>query len=159
MVKSPEFLTAANFYIGLKLDGSSEPVDAIFLECQGITHAQDVIEFCEVTPKRWAKASKGQVIRTKLPGNFRSGNITLRRGMTKSNTFWNWFELVQEGNWAKQRKNASMTIYGESRPQAQFEFTGAWPTSYKVSDVKSNSQEIEIEEVEIAFEGFKRAKL
>ncbi|MEH1841116.1 MAG: phage tail protein [Nostoc sp.] len=157
--KDPIFFTGANFSVGLKLDGSSDLIDAIFLECQGFNYSQDVIEFSEVTSGRWGKAKKGQVVQTKLPGNAKSGNLTLLRGMTSSMALWNWFELTQDGNWAKQRKNALITIYDDGKPQARFELTAAWPTRYKFSDVKSDSQQLEIEEVEVAYEGFKRVKI
>ncbi|MHC5826895.1 MAG: phage tail protein, partial [Nostoc sp.] len=80
-------------------------------------------------------------------------------GMTFSIAFWNWFQAVQDGKWASQRKNASLTIYDQAATeQARFELAGAWPASYKISDVSARSTEIEIEEVEIAFEEFKRVK-
>ncbi len=157
--RSPIFFTGANFSVGLKLDGSSDFVDAIFLECQGFNYSQDVIEFSEVTSGRWGKASKGKFVQTKLPSHAKSGNLTLLRGMTSSMALWNWFELTQDGNWAKQRRNALLTIYDDGEPQARFELTAAWPTRYKFSDVKSNSQQLEIEEVEVAYEGFKRVKV
>ncbi len=152
-----EILTAHKFYLELSLDGSNEQVDAIFLECQGFQRTQEVIEICEVTPNKWGKASKGQVVRTKLPGNVKSGNLTLRRGMTNSITFWKWFQSVQDGNWATQRKNASLTIYDQAgQPQAKFNLKAAWPASYKLADVNARSTDIEIEEIEVAFEGFER---
>ena len=157
--RSPVFFTASNFYLDLKLDGSSNVVDAVFLECQGFNYSQDVIEFSEVTSGRWGKANKGKFVRTKLPGNAKSGNLTLLRGMTNSMALWKWFELTQDGNWAKQRKNAFLTFYADRKPQAIFELTAAWPTRYKFSDVKSNSQQLEIEEVEVAYEGFKRVEI
>jgi phage tail-like protein len=156
--RSPVYITASNFYLHLKLDGSSDLVDAVFLECQGFNYSQDVIEFSEVTSGRWGKANKGKVVQTKLPGNAKSGNLTLLRGMTNSMAVWKWFELTMDGNWAKQRKNALLTIYEDGKPQASFQLTAAWPSRYKIADVKSNSQEIEIEEVEVAYEGFKRVK-
>ncbi|OWY64213.1 phage tail protein [cyanobacterium TDX16] len=152
-----EFLTAQRFYLELRLNGFKKQVDAIFLECQGFNRTQDAIEICEVTPNKWGKARKGEVVRTKLPGNVKSGNLTLRRGMSNSITFWNWFQLVQDGNWSKQRKDASLTIYDQAgKPQARFNLIAAWPTSYKLADVNARSTDIEIEEIEIAFEGFKR---
>ena len=154
-----EILTPHRFYLELKLDNSTEPVDGIFLECQGFKRTQDAIEICEVTPNKWGAANKGLVVRTKLPGNVKSGNLTLRRGMTFSMAFWNWFQAVQDGNWASQRKNASLTIYDQAATeQARFELAGAWPASYKIADVSARSTEIEIEEVEVAFEEFKRVK-
>lgn len=154
-----EILTACKFYIELKLDNSSDKVDGIFLECQGLKRTQDAIEICEVTSNKWGSENKnkGAVIRTKIPGNVKSGNLTLKRGMTCSRTFWNWFEAVQEGKWANQRRNADLSIYDQaSKVQARFRLGGAWPSSYKIADLSARATTIEIEEVEIAFEKFSR---
>jgi phage tail-like protein len=155
----PEILTNSRFYIELKLDGSQNPVDAYFMECKGFKRTQDVVEVCEVTPQRWGKAKLGQVVRTKIPGNVKTNNISLRRGMTKSTALWKWFEAVQEGNWAKQLRDGSLTIYDQAgNEQAIFQFRGAWPVSYIASDLSSSGGELEIEEMEIAVEMFTREK-
>lgn len=155
----PEILTAHRFYLALTLDGQNDHIDGFFLECQGFKRTQDAIEIAEVTSNKWGAATNGQVVRTKIPGNVKSGNITLKRGMTNSLTIWKWFEAVQEGKWSEQRKNASLVIYNQkSIEQARFELAGAWPVSYKMTDVNARSSEIEIEEIEVAFEEFKRVK-
>jgi phage tail-like protein len=155
----PEILTTCRFYLELKLDGSQEPVDAYFMDCKGFKRTQDVIEACEVTPQKWGKAKYGQVVRTKVPGNVKSNNLTLRRGLTGSATFWKWFEAVQAGNWKEQRKSGSLTVYDQAGTmQARFEFQGAWPTSYTLTDLSASSNEVEIEEVEVAFEEFTRSQ-
>jgi phage tail-like protein len=155
----PEILTAHRFYLGLTLDGQKDNVDGFFLECQGFKRSQDAIEITEVTANKWGASDKGQVVRTKIPGNVKSGNITLKRGMTNSLAIWKWFEAVQEGKWANQRKNAALTIYDQSgQEQARFELAGAWPASYKIADVNARSSDIEIEEIEVAYEEFKRVK-
>ncbi|HIK06844.1 MAG TPA: phage tail protein [Trichormus sp. M33_DOE_039] len=155
----PEILTNSRFYIELKLDGSSEPVDAYFLECKGFKSSLDVIEVCEVTPLRWGQAKSGLMVRTKVPGNIKANNIILSRGMTQSVTLWKWFEEVQKGNWAKQLRDGSLTIYNQAgQEQARFQFRGAWPVSYKATDLISHSAELEIEEMEIAVEMFTREK-
>ena len=154
-----EILTSHRFYLELSLDNSSEPVDGIFLECQGFKRTQEAIEICEVTSNKWGTAKKGLAVRTKIPGNVKSGNITLRRGLTLSMAFWDWFQAIQDGNWATQRRNASLTIYDQAaQMQARFELTGAWAASYKIADVNARSTGIEMEEVEVAFEEFKRVK-
>ena len=155
----PEILTNSRFYIELKLDGSEEPVDGYFMECKGFKISQEVIDICEVTSRRWGAAKHGQVVRTKIPGNVKTNNITLRRGMTKSTTLWKWFEAVQEGNWAKQLRNGSLSIYDQAgNQQAIFQFKGAFPVSYIASDLSSSSNDLEIEEMEIAVETFTRQK-
>ena len=157
--RNPEILTAHRFYLALSLDGQKE-ADAYFLECQGFQRSQDVIEICEVTSQTWgSKQSKGLPVRTKIPGNVKSGNIILRRGMTNSTGIWNWFEKIEKGEWGKQRKLVSLSIYNQaSQEVARFELAGAWAASYKIADVNARSTEIEIEEVEVAFEEFKRVK-
>jgi phage tail-like protein len=153
----PELLINSRFYIELKLNDSQEPVDAYFMECKGFKHSQEVIEVCEVTSQQWGKAKRGYIVRTKVPGNVKTNNITLRRGMTQSNTLWKWFEAVQKGNWAEQRRDGSITIYDQAAsPQARFQFQGAWPVSYIVSDLSSSGTDLEIEEMEIAIEKFTR---
>ncbi|NJO79515.1 MAG: phage tail protein [Cyanobacteria bacterium RM1_2_2] len=158
---TPEILAAHRFYLGLELDGSYDAVDGIFLECRGFQRTQEVIEVCEVTAQHWGSQgqSKGRVVRTKLPGNVKSSNLTLRRGMTFSTTFWKWFQQIQDGNWGKQRKDASLVIYDQSSTEmARFNLLRAWPTSYKITDVSARSSEIEVEELEIAYEEFARIK-
>jgi phage tail-like protein len=156
----PEILTASRFYLGLTLDGSKNDIDCHFLECRGFQQTQAPIEICEVTPNKGGGAKqKAQVVRTKIPGNVKSGNLTLRRGMTSSKELWEWFYLVQSGNWAKQRRLVALSIYNQASEEvARFELANAWPSSYKLTDVNARSTDIEIEELEVAFEEFKRVK-
>jgi phage tail-like protein len=156
----PEILTTCRFYLELTLKDSQIPgVDAYFMECKGFKRTQDVIEVCEVLPQKWGNASSGRMIRTKVPGNVKTNNITLRRGMTRSMVLWNWFTAVEEGSWAKDCKDGSLTIYNQAgEAQAVFQFTEAWPISYIAADLNAGSTDIEIEEMELAVTSFKRTQ-
>lgn len=159
MPQPQEILTACRFYIELSLDGSPNPVDAIFMECSGFKRTQEVIEACEVTPQRWgsANASAGLVVRTKVPGNVKSNNLVLKRGLTCSTSLWQWFDEVQAGNWSEQRRDGSVTIYDQAAtPQARFQFVRAWPTRYTIADLTASSSDYEVEEIELACEEFFR---
>lgn len=157
MLGHPEILVANNFFLELALDGGNSIEDATFKECKGLNEVQDLIEICEVTPEKWGQASCGRMIRTKIPGNSQTDTLILRRGMTRSTTLWKWFKSVKNGRWANQRRSGSLTIYDQtSDPQAKFEFSGAWAVKYIAADVDSASEEIEIEEIQIAFESFER---
>jgi len=177
MAQNFEILTSSRFFVGIALDGSQEPIDGYFMECQGMKQSQEVIEICEVSPQSWgrnAAASKGRVMRTKIPGNLKTENLVLRRGMTISMTFWQWFSRVAEGDWAGgnrdyteqgaakgsgQRYNGRLVIYDQgAEERARFSFDGAWPVSYKISDLKASNNEFEIEEVELAIDSFIRVK-
>lgn len=164
-----EILTSALFYLELKLDGSKDAVDGIFMDCKGFKSTQEVIEITEVTPNKWGRVKRGQtneqaqfknpgqIVRTKIPGNVKVNNITLRRGLIASKTLWLWFEDVQRGNWDQQRRDGSLTIYNQKKEaQARFQFERAWPTNYTLTDLNASSNEYEIEELELVCEAFKR---
>ena len=162
MPEFPEILTASRFYLELKLDGSQDSVDGYFMECSGFQSSQDTIDICEVTPQKWGKngKSRGRVVRTKIPGNVSYTNLTLRRGLTVSMTLWNWLQSVQDGKWGEQRRNGSLTIYNQAaEPQFRFEFSGAWPSGYTISELKAADGEIEIEQMEVTVEELKRVKI
>jgi phage tail-like protein len=150
-----EYLTASRFYVEIHLDGSKENVDGLFMECKGLNYTQDVIEFSESNPVRWgsASATRGRVIRTKIPGNAKVGNISLRRGMNGSSTLWQWIDAVQNGNWANQYRDGSLTVYRQAGSVgARFQFRGAWPFSYSISESTANGSELLIESMEFACE-------
>jgi phage tail-like protein len=148
-----EILTNSRFYLELSLDGSDAQVDAVFSECKGFKPTQEVIDACEVTAEQWGRASRGRVVRRKIPGNDKYTNLVLKRGMTSSRTIWNWFEAVKQGNWQRQRRDGSLTVYDQAgNMQARFEFRGAWPTSYVFADLNVGAAEMEIEEMEVAIE-------
>jgi phage tail-like protein len=154
-----ELLAANRFYLELKLDGGDALADATFLECQGFKRSQESVEISEVTPAKWGQASVGRSVRTKIPGGAKTENIILRRGMTRSMTFWKWFEAVESGQWAQQLRNGALVIYDQGgQEQARFDFQNAWPLRYTAADVSAQSTDIEIEELEIAVDSFIRVK-
>jgi phage tail-like protein len=158
----PEILTTSRFYLELKLEGSKDSVDGYFMECSGFKSSQAVIEVSHVTPQKWGSAGKamGRVVSTKIPGNQSYTNLTLRRGLTCSMTLWNWLQAIQDGKWALQRRNGSLVIYNQaSEEQFRFEFEGAWPVGYTISDVAAAKGDLEVEEMEVAVEGLKRIKV
>ncbi|MGK7910514.1 MAG: phage tail protein [Synechococcus sp.] len=157
----PEILTTSRFYIELKLDGSTDSIDAVFKECSGFQRSQDAIEMCEVTPQLWGKRGKtpGRFVRTKLPGNASVSNLTLKRGLTVSETLWNWMQAVEDGDWAEQRRDGAVVVYDQSSTEKfRFEFERAWPVSYSISDLDVTSGDHNIEQLEIAVENLKRVE-
>ena len=156
-----EVLTSSRFYLELKLQGSNDLIDGFFMECRGFKRTQQAIEIAEVTAQRWGSkpAERGRVIRTKLPSNAKSDNLTLRYGMTISPTMWKWFQAVEQGHWAKQFRNGDLTIYNQGGDiHARFRFLGAWPISYKIADTKAGENDFQIEELDLAIDEFLRVQ-
>ncbi len=155
---TPEILATSRFYVELNFPGS-QLADGIFKECKNVQFSQDVIEICEVTPQKWGKASKGRIIRTKIPGNYQINNLIFRRGMmANSIAMWDWMLSVQEGNWAtKSVASGKLSIRTqEDLPGAEYIFTNAWPVRYSFSDTDAAANALAFEELEIAVEEFKR---
>ncbi|MBE9031480.1 phage tail protein [filamentous cyanobacterium LEGE 11480] len=156
-----ELLTSAKYYLEITLSRNHEKIDGYFMDCQGFKRSQEMITICEVFPKQWGKANAkvGRVQRTKLPGNSKVENIILKRGLSISDTLWQWFRDVENGEWRKQRRDGDLTLYDQAaKEQARFRFSGAWPISYKIGDLKADSTDFEIEEVELAVESFIRVQ-
>ena len=156
MYENDLILMPNGFGINLQLDGSNNNSDGVFKSCSKFDFTQEVIEFREVTNQRWGNATKGRSRLTKLPGNAVGGNLTLNRGMNASQCLWQWFSSVQKGNWFEQRKTMSITLYQHGEPKVIFQFTEAWPTSYRIGELSVDSSEIEIQEIEIAYEGYEQ---
>ncbi len=158
----PEILTVARFYVELKLDGSDDRVDAVFMECGGLEVTQAVTSIVEVTPQKWGKQGKtrGRLIRRKIPGNISYTDITLRRGLTISSVMWDWLESVKEGHWDEQQRDGSLIIYNQnSDEKSRFQFARAWPNHYKISDFQVSGNAHAIETVELTVEELKRVAI
>lgn len=156
----PTVLMACRFAITLQLPDSKDSIDGVFMECDGFDYTQEVIQFREVTSELWGKNKvKGLSRLTKLPGNASGGNIILRRGMSISRSAWKWFDSVQKGDWYLQRQTISIDFYEHTTIGASFKFAGAWPTKYRIGEMKSDASNVQIEELEIAYEGFSREEL
>lgn len=156
-----EVLSNSRFYLEITLAGSQEEIDGYFMECQGFRRSQEAISVSEVTPQKWGSkdAKVGRVLCTKLPGNSKSETLILKRGLCISDTFWRWFKAVEEGKWGEQRRDGDLTIYNQhAEGKVRFRFFRAWPTSYKISDLKASGSEFEVEEVELAVEEFIRVQ-
>ncbi len=162
MVNFPEVLTVSRFYVELKLDGSDDRVDAVFMECGGLETSTDVISITEVTSQKWGKKgnNRGRLVHTKIPGSSHYLNLVLKRGLTVSTVMWNWLALIQDGNWAEQRRDGALTLYNQAGvEQFRFEFFRAWPTCYRINDLNVQGNTYEIETIELAVEKLKRIKV
>jgi phage tail-like protein len=88
----------------------------------------------------------------KMPGLRSVGNVTLKKGIfTKDSIFWTWFNQAQL-NIIKRRTVIINLLDEKAAPKMTWTLTNAWPTKVKGTDLKSDSSEVAIEELEIAYE-------
>jgi phage tail-like protein len=91
----------------------------------------------------------------KMPGLKSVGNVTIKKGVfTKDSTFWTWFEEAKL-NIIKRRTLVIQLLDESSAPKMTWTLTNAWPIKVSGTDLKSDSNEVAIESVEIAYETLK----
>jgi phage tail-like protein len=88
----------------------------------------------------------------KMPGLRSVGNVTLKKGVfTKDSIFWDWFNQSQL-NIIKRRTVVINLLDEKASPKMTWTLTNAWPTKVTGTDMKSDSSEVAIESLEIAYE-------
>jgi phage tail-like protein len=139
---------AVSAWFGVKFDGG---VTGAFRECSGLDGDVAMVEYK-------ASATDGKMVHIKVPGRPGSHDITLKRGVTDSMEFWNWFQKVEDGNMGDARKNGTITLFSPAgKPVAKFDFTAAWPTKIAGPSFNAATNEIAIEELTITHTGYIRS--
>lgn len=125
-------------------------VSGFFTECSGLGSETEVTEHKVV-------GIGGQEIVRKIPGRLKWENITLKRGITANMDFWDWRKMVEEGNVAAARRDGSIIMYDQEGAEvARWNFEKGWPSKVSGPSVKSDSNEIGVEEMVIVHEYIER---
>jgi phage tail-like protein len=89
----------------------------------------------------------------KMPGLIKSGNVTMKKGVYKSdNAFWDWFDQIKM-NTIKRISVVINLLDEEGKPIMTWTLSNAWPTKITGTDLKSDGNEVAIESIEIVHEG------
>lgn len=121
-----------------------------FMECAGIGSENEVIDHKVVD-------DQGQELIRKIPGRLKWNDVTLKRGITEDMAIWDWRQIVVEGKMDDARTNCSIHMLDRGYEDvATWNFVLAWPSKVTGPAVKSDSNEIGVEEVTIVHEGMIR---
>ena len=137
------------FHFALDIQGA---VKGYFTEVSGIGSETEIAEQKLVN-------EKGVQVVVKIPGRLKWGDITLKRGLTSNLEIWKWRQMVEDGDVKGARKNGSIIMFDQSlKPVAQWDFKNAWPSKVSGPSPKSDSNELQVEELTIVHEYIKRTK-
>jgi len=137
-----------NYFFRLSLGGAEAA--GYFKECSGFSSESDIVEY-----KFSDKQGAPQVVKT--PGQIKWQNITLKRGVDKEAALWTWRKEVLDGKYKTCRKDGQIDILDfEGAIVVTFKFMSAWPCKYTAPGVDAGSNEILLEEIELAHEGWER---
>jgi phage tail-like protein len=139
---------SGTYYFTLNLGGAEAA--GFFKECTGLTSEHQVVEHT-------ASDANGKSIIQKFPGQLKWSNITLKRGIDTKNELWQWRKDVVDGKIKESRKDGTISVVDwEGNPVMTFKFIRAWPCRYSAPGLQSGGNEILVEELELAHEGFER---
>ena len=89
----------------------------------------------------------------KMPGIKKFGNITMKKGIFKSdNKFWDWYNQIKMNT--IKRVPVTISLLDEAGGATMtWTLANAWPTKITGTDLKADGNEVAIESIEIAHEG------
>ena len=87
----------------------------------------------------------------KLIGLRSFGPITLKRGMVKDSTLWNWYRNIVTGS--NDRRNGSVILQDELHNEVlRWNFENGWPNKIEGPALNAGTNEVAIESVELVVE-------
>ncbi len=116
-----------------------------FTEVSGLTVELQSIDYRE------GNAPEYQV--TKMPGIPQYSNITLKRGMYRSdNEFFQWLNTVKLNN--IERRDLTISLLNEEHaPITVWKVKDAWPSKVEGPSLNSTGNEVAVETIELTHEG------
>jgi phage tail-like protein len=130
----------------VKIDGLDGVVD--FRAVEGLNVQLDVVELYE-----GGENSRHH----KLVGGTRYSNLVFRRGTTDSLDLFTWVKETIDGK--IQRRNGHVVALSQAgEPVCRWEFKEAWPCRYEGPDFVAAQDELAIEAIELAHNGFEMKK-
>ncbi|MFM2483677.1 phage tail protein [Celerinatantimonas yamalensis] len=138
------------FHFEVKWDGGAGAgMVAAFQEISGLDTESQPIEY---------RAGNSPVFSTiKMPGIVKSSNITLKKGIFKSdNKFYEWYSKIKMNTIA--RTAVTINLLDEAgSPVMSWKLKNAWPTKVTGTDLKSDGNEVAVETIELVHEGLEIA--
>lgn len=118
-------------------------VEAVFTEVSGLQAEMETQEIEEGGINGFTH---------RVPGRVKVSNLTLKRGMTRSNEFIKWFMSTTPGS--VDRRNISLVLYDvKGEKVSAWHFQNAYPVKWIGPQFTSDGNTVAVETVEFAHEG------
>ncbi len=139
---SNELWPVPKFHFSVQWDG----IDIGFQEVTGLEMETQFIEYRPGDDETY--------VTQKIPGLKKHGNLTLKKGVyADDSAFWDWFDDVQAN--PERREDITINLLDEAHePIVTWVVHNCFPVKFSAGDLKSDANEIAIESLELAFEGF-----
>lgn len=117
-----------------------------FTDISGLDVEHDVIEYREGSSREYHKI--------KMPGMQKFSNISMKRGVFKSeNDFFTWWNTVALNT--VERRDITISLLNEAHePVVVWKIKNAWPVKVQSTDLKADAgTDVAIESIDLAHEG------
>jgi len=122
-----------------------------FTEVTGMDQQVEVIEYRHSDSKDFSKI--------KMPGMRKFSNITLKRGKFEGDfDYNNWLDSIANDRTGQRRDVVVRLMNEKHEPVAVWKAARCFPVKVTAPDLKSDANEVAIESMEIAHEGFTLVK-
>lgn len=139
----PDLDSSVGHSFGLEFDGIT--IKSI-TEVSGLKMEQDVVELKQNGPD-------GKYVIKKLPGRWKSGEVTLTRGLTGDQSFEKWVKDSQFGKMSDARKGGAIIVFDyEGTALKRYKLTNAWPKSLEIGSLKAGDTSVLTEKLVITYE-------
>lgn len=116
-----------------------------FSEVSGLDVETEVIEFRHGASPEYSKQ--------KMPGLQKFSNVTLKRGVFKSDgDYFDWYNTIKM-NTIERRDVMVSLLNEEHEPVVIWKIKSAWPIKIQSTDLKADANEMAIETIELVHEG------
>lgn len=138
------YVTANRFYVEME-----SSITASFTECSGLG----------VSIKHEAQREGGVNDQQRvLLGQPEFSDITLKRGITEDQVFWEWLSQIL-GEAKKERRNINILLFNQAGETMQcWTLIGAVPVGWKAPALQASGNTLAIEELTLAYEGLKMVR-
>jgi phage tail-like protein len=133
------YVTANRFYVEME-----STIKASFTECQGLS--------AKVKKETYSEGGVNDQQRILL-GQAEFTDITLKRGVTDDQAFWEWASQILSSD-SKERRNVNILVFNQAGEAVQcWTLIGAVPIGWKAPSLQANSTSAAVEELTLAYEG------
>lgn len=136
---------AFNFLVDLGT-GDTEKPTAGFQEVTGLGNENAIAEY---------RAGNDKANHTrKYTGIFKSGDVTMKRGLIAATDLWEWIKVVREGDRAKSKRTVTVQLRDEAASDVvmTWKLSGAQPIKWTGPAMNAKGGDVAIEEFVLSVE-------
>ncbi|HEY89995.1 MAG TPA: phage tail protein [Thermoflexia bacterium] len=140
------------FQFSIKIEGRDE-LSGWFTEIEGVGSENEVVEHKTST-------ADGKEVVQMIPGRVKWSPVTLKRGITTNMAFWDWRQEVVNGDMETARTDCTIFMHDrEGTAVAGWKLVRSWPSKISGPSMKTDSNDIGVEELTIVHENLERIKI